>query len=258
MENWKAIEGYEGYYEVSDLGRIRSLDRYIETDNFRRKFEGKILKGRKDSTDHHMVSLYGPNGKRDHNAKVHRLVLIHFIGHSDLMALHRDGNPNNNRLDNLYWGTSSENTLDQVRHGTHKESSKGSCPRGHLLVDPNLSKSPSRKGKRICLACSRARSYASRILKDTSKIQELSDDYYDKIMTGEPNSVQSYKKIQTCCLRGHLLLEPNLVKYELKLGKRKCLSCAKAHSYLRRRDGEDIQVVSDRYYLQMKGCLDDS
>lgn len=104
-EQWKAIKGYEGIYEVSNLGRVRSLDRY------RSAAYGKIafIRGievtiRKNSTNNYLVVGLCKNGKGVHKL-VHRLVAEAFVPNPNNLPQvnHKDENPNNNRADNLEW-----------------------------------------------------------------------------------------------------------------------------------------------------------
>jgi len=95
---------------------------------------------------------------------------------------HLNGNPHDNRLDNLSWGTPSENMLDKARHGTHHNANKTHCPRGHLLAEPNLVLSHSRRGKRKCLACDRAHRHVRR--HPELDFQTVADEYCRAIMAG--------------------------------------------------------------------------
>ena len=106
QEVWKAIPSYEGRYEVSDQGRVRS---------FCRDLQGHILKPGRMSSGHLSVAL-----GRNNSQCVHKLVLLTFIGAAPVRheCLHINGIPSDNRLCNLRWGTRSENILDAVRHGT--------------------------------------------------------------------------------------------------------------------------------------------
>lgn len=111
-ENWKPVKGYEGIYEVSDLGRVRSIDRV-------RVFKtGRAvpLKGvlRKYCTDHRgyfrvMLSNWG---KKEHSCLIHRLVAEAFIPNPDGLpeVNHKDENKANNRADNLEWCTHRANS----------------------------------------------------------------------------------------------------------------------------------------------------
>lgn len=113
-EQWKTVSGYEGIYEVSDYGRIRSLDRLIEKSNGRVCFwRSRLVKSWHDKKGYLQVGLCG-RGRRKFSF-VHRLVLASFCGESDLECNHRDGVKDNNYLANLEWVTSSENHLHRCR-----------------------------------------------------------------------------------------------------------------------------------------------
>ena len=101
-ENWKDIKGYEGIYQVSDKGRIKSL-----ANNKTRK--EKILKLRKDKNGYLEVNLHKDN--KSITRKVHRLVAEAFISnpYNKPYINHKDCNPSNNNADNLEWCTQKEN-----------------------------------------------------------------------------------------------------------------------------------------------------
>lgn len=163
-EKWKPVVGWEGLYEVSDQGRVRSLDREVETSNRHgpcvQKLKGRELKPWAVRTGHLQVNLSRKGQVSAHY--VHRLVLEAFRGtcppgHE---ACHYDDDPSNNRLENLRWGTSSENSLDMVRNGNHNMARKTHCPKGHDYDVENTYVGPD--GKRYCRACNRARLRARR------------------------------------------------------------------------------------------------
>lgn len=118
MERWLDIPGYEGAYQVSDLGRVRSLDRVVNyCDGRRRHFSGKVLSPKTLNGGHLTVRLPQKEG-----ALVHRLVLTAFEGPcpQDFEARHLNGNPSDNRLENLSWGSRASNNVDRSRHGSNK------------------------------------------------------------------------------------------------------------------------------------------
>jgi len=185
IENWRSVVGFEGSYEVSDLGRVRSLDRIIiRKDGMHVSLKGKILKHSHNPKGYCQLILNPGNNNR----KIHTLVLEAFVGPAPpgLECRHADGDKTNNRLNNLSWGTGSENTLDRVRHGNDHHHRRTNCPLDHSLKLPNLVAIQWEKGYRTCLACSRARSkvnYAKRsglILPEDRKT--IADRYYREIM----------------------------------------------------------------------------
>lgn len=157
-EEWRAIPGYVGLYEVSDLGRIRSLDRTMASaiGHTTHRTEQPISPAR-DSKGFPIVSLYG----RDHtkrNARVHRLVLAAFVGpcppgHE---ALHRNSRLDDNRLANLKWGTPAELGRVTVENGRHPNTRRTHCrPAGHPFTPENTRIVQRSNGRtaRACRAC---------------------------------------------------------------------------------------------------------
>ena len=117
-EVWKDIEGYEGLYQVSTCGNIKSLAKPRKNGNGRCYIQKeKLLKQSFTSTGYKKVELY-KDGKRK-SFKVHRLVAIAFIPNPDNKpeVNHIDGNKINNNIDNLEWVTSSENTIHAYETG---------------------------------------------------------------------------------------------------------------------------------------------
>lgn len=127
MERWRPVVGYEGFYEVSDHGRVRSLDRLVTVRGARspRPLRGRLLNWRTDdlSTGYVYVSLC--RGGQEKKVPVHLLVLAAFVGPANgLWCLHRDGRRDNPRLHNLYYGTPKDNSQDMVRHGRSQRGNK--------------------------------------------------------------------------------------------------------------------------------------
>lgn len=105
-EIWKDIPGYEGLYQVSNMGRVKSL-------NFNRSGLPRILKT-KNRQGYPRVILW-KSGKR-HEVCVHRLVAQAFIPNPENKPFvnHKDGNRRNNHVDNLEWCTAQENAIHSV------------------------------------------------------------------------------------------------------------------------------------------------
>ena len=129
-ECWKYIIGYEGLYEVSNLGRIRSLPRLTGARNNKtRLVKGKVLKPYLQNNGYEIVDLFlSPNNKK--HFLVHRLVAEAFIPNPDNLqeVNHKDEDKCNNNIDNLEWcdhaynnnyGTKIERTrTTRIQNGT--------------------------------------------------------------------------------------------------------------------------------------------
>ena len=120
MEIWKDVPGYEGQYQVSDKGRVRSLDRTISQMSrygtlYLKDIKGVVLRPGRMPAGHMSVSL-----GRNNSQCVHKLVLLAFVGPAPEghECLHGNGDPSDNRLENLRWGTRGDNIRDAICHGT--------------------------------------------------------------------------------------------------------------------------------------------
>lgn len=118
-EVWKDIAGYEGLYQVSNFGRVRSLDRYVPHKSFGKKFcKGCIMSEHTNNAGYKTVNLCKDNRYKSYD--INRLVALAFvpIREPDKTEVnHKDENKMNNQVDNLEWVTKSENEA----HGTKKE-----------------------------------------------------------------------------------------------------------------------------------------
>jgi hypothetical protein len=132
MEIWKSIKGYEGQYEVSNLGNVRSLDRYVDNKynvcngrfatkeqikrgeyKIRKRFlRGRLLKPLRLSNDYVYVYI---NGK---NMTIHRLVATAFLEKGDFnLVEHLNHNKKDNRVENLIWSDQKSNVNRSVADG---------------------------------------------------------------------------------------------------------------------------------------------
>ncbi|WP_158710499.1 NUMOD4 motif-containing HNH endonuclease [Streptomyces flavochromogenes] len=142
---WLAVPGYENSYEVSSQGQVRSRPRPTT--------RGGILKAKVGRVGYPRVSLCANGVQR--TWLVHQVVAVAFLGPrpAGQEVRHLDGDPLNNAVSNLAYGTRSENAQDKQRHGTDHNARKTHCPQGHPYDEENTSRY---SGRRACRACVRA------------------------------------------------------------------------------------------------------
>jgi hypothetical protein len=122
MEIWKQIKDYPNY-EVSNLGRVKSIDRFIaDTVGRKRYYKSKILK-QVVRKGYHSVSLYNNKGIKIY--RVNRIVAFAFIENinNKLFVNHIDGIKSNNKVENLEWCTCQENITHSIKNGLSKYAS---------------------------------------------------------------------------------------------------------------------------------------
>lgn len=158
-ERWLPVPGWEGFYEVSNHGHVRSVDRTItRSDGQQRRFRSKVLSPGINRHGYPMINLRRPGITV--TKKVHRLVLEAFVGPcpDGMEGCHNNGNRTDARLGNLRWDTHRNNQLDRRAHGTDYQANKTHCPQGHPYDEANTKVIPSRPTARYCRACHRQRS----------------------------------------------------------------------------------------------------
>lgn len=117
-EEWKDIEGYEGLYQISNLGRVKSLERIVPLKNGRKRVQYELIrKPKKAYKGYLQVDLW-----KNHKCsvkRINRLVAIAFIPNPENKpeVNHIDGNKENNRIDNLEWVTGKENMRHAIKTG---------------------------------------------------------------------------------------------------------------------------------------------
>jgi hypothetical protein len=138
-EVWKDVVGYEGSYQVSNKGDIRSCDRFIDYMNgplaMRKIQKGRPLKFMESHVGHYRVEL--SDGIIPKKYFVHRLVAIAFIPNPNNYPIinHLDCDPKNNNVENLEWTTISGNVIHAYANGLMpKERKKGSISHNSQLV----------------------------------------------------------------------------------------------------------------------------
>lgn len=160
-ELWRAITGHEGAYEVSNLGRVRSLPGHYR--------HAKVLKPH--GVGRGYLAVTPSQGGVAKNRYVHHLVAEAFIGPrpDGLDVCHNNGDMLDNRAENLRYDTVGGNMRDAIAQGTHREASRSQCSAGHEYTADNtlLERRRSvdghvktRRRCRVCLARHRANSYA--------------------------------------------------------------------------------------------------
>lgn len=120
---WRDIKEYEGLYQVSNNGQVRRIWK-----NHTRTLKPGCW------NQYWCVHLW--NNNKSTTYKIHTLVLNNFFGPCPVRmeCRHLDGNPKNNKLNNLKWGTRSENQKDSVKHGTSRQPNNIGCKNGHAKL----------------------------------------------------------------------------------------------------------------------------
>lgn len=152
-EDWRPVPTWEGIYEVSSDGRFRSLTRTFEIRGHgTRTFDGQIIKTQTKRTYPYPYAVL-VRAQRRQELFVHQTVMRAFVGEPppNMVVRHLNGNPADCRLENLAYGSLSQNSLDSVVHDTHANARKTKCPRQHDYSSKNTYVSS--KGIRFCRAC---------------------------------------------------------------------------------------------------------
>lgn len=164
---WRQIPGLKSWYEVSNDGRMRSVD-HVTIDfggnghsRRVRHIKGRILKTLLNKEGYLQVGLEG------RTIGIHRAVALAFLGDSNgRESCHNNGNSLDNRLSNIRWGTRSENALDAVQHGTHPLARMTECGKGHPFDAGNTYFT--KQGTRRCRTCDAARE----LIRTRRRLQE--------------------------------------------------------------------------------------
>ncbi|GAS98917.1 Gp51 [Mycolicibacterium canariasense] len=159
VEEWRPVVGYEGLYEVSSEGRVRSLDRwlpYTKGAGGMRFHKGCVISPFRSSPTNYLTVSLGKDGCK-RNRRIHVLVLEAFVGPRptpDMDGCHTNGDQDDNRPCNLRWDTKSANMQDCLLAGDHPQASKTHCKRGHEFSPENTYINPT-SGGRQCKTCVR-------------------------------------------------------------------------------------------------------
>jgi hypothetical protein len=134
-EVWKDIAGYEGLYQVSNLGRVKSLDRFVPHSTQGKHFcRGHLMVLHQNNAGYLTVNLCKGNRYKSHD--IHRLVAIAFIPVTNIGSMevnHKDENKQNNSVNNLEWVTRTYNNC----YGTKIERSSSKIKKPVIQYDMN-------------------------------------------------------------------------------------------------------------------------
>lgn len=145
-EEWKAIEGFEGLYEISNIGRVKALDRYVLNNGGMQHRSEKMLKPQ--AYNGYFLVVLCKEGKTYPRA-VHRLVATAFIPNPENKSVvdHIDTNPSNNCVDNLRWVTTQENCMNPLTRLHNSVSKRGhKCYLTHHTEETKRKLSEMKKG----------------------------------------------------------------------------------------------------------------
>lgn len=126
-EIWKDIKGYEGYYQVSNMGNVKSLERTVTKSDGVVQIRKERIMSKRESTDGYYIAKLNVNNNSKSIA-IHRLVAQHFIPNPDNLpeVNHIDTNRKNNRVDNLEWCTHKDNVRYSADKGHYRNNKFGS------------------------------------------------------------------------------------------------------------------------------------
>jgi hypothetical protein len=195
QECWLPVPAWEGFYEVSDLGRVRGVDRTVVAISklglpFDRRLPGQIIRSAPvGKYGHQAVGLYRDSAVS--TLLVHRMVLLAFRGEPEpgQEGCHNNSQPTDNRLSNLRWDTHSNNLHD--RWDLVEE-----CPQEHKLSGPNLIPMTGTRRGQKCKACKRARDNGVKDVRAGRPFdfRTTADEHYHAIMNGLPSPRRGRRK----------------------------------------------------------------
>ena len=151
-EEWRPVVGYEGLYEISTQGNVRSLDHVqIGADGVSRNWVGGVMSVKPGRNGYPRVNLTRDGKQRLHN--VHIMMLEAFVGprpEPHWHGRHLNDVKTDNLIGNLAWGSPSDNNHDRVRNGKHPNANKTHCKRGHEFNSLNTRYHKRGRTCRIC------------------------------------------------------------------------------------------------------------
>lgn len=190
IEEWKDIKGYEGYYQVSNTGKVKSLDRKVKHP----KGGDKIVRGKSCGERYNRVGypevVLFKEGEKKYQL-IHRLVALTFVPNEENKpeVNHIDGNKINNNAENLEWCTSSENQQHAYRTGLQV----GKKGPDHPNYGKYGSKSHNAKAGKIKMPCGDIIVFKAQ--SELCKEFNLCPGHITSVLSGKRNHHQGWTKV---------------------------------------------------------------
>ena len=199
-EIWKDIQGYEGFYQISNLGNVKSLERVIDKGNGILQHRKERIMNKRESVDGYYVAKLNVN-KKSKSIAIHILVARHFIDNPNNYpeVNHKDCNRKNNQVDNLEWCTHQQNVEYSKQLGHYK--AKSGCDNPNYKNDtlkikyknnPTLAKINNSRPREQNGRCVKIRMINNDVIKDFNFIGEAAEYLIVNGYTnGKVNSIRS-------------------------------------------------------------------
>lgn len=222
-EVWLPVPELECSYEVSDFGRVRSLDRLIRRGDGHFFKKGRTLKPQTAGKGYLSVEVGGTRWY------VHRLVLNSFVGPCPpgMEVCHNNGCRTDNRLENLRYDSPTNNNRDKSVHGTDHNAKKTHCPQGHEYTDENTRHQTT--GGRQCRTCvneRRRQDMRERLATPEGRASHAANMREWRRRTGRVDGLGNQWARRTHCTNGHEFTPENT--YTRTDGGRRCRVCMTA------------------------------
>ena len=199
-EIWKDIQGYEGFYQISNLGNVKSLERVVDKGNGILQHRKERIMNKRESVDGYYVAKLNVN-KKSKSIAIHILVARHFIDNPNNYpeVNHKDCNRKNNQVDNLEWCTHQQNVEHSKQLGHYK--TKSGCDNPNYKNDtlkikyknnPTLAKINNSRPREQNGRCVKIRMINNDVIKDFNFIGETAEYLIVNGYTnGKVNSIRS-------------------------------------------------------------------
>ena len=214
-EIWKDIQGYEGFYQISNLGNVKSLERVVDKGNGILQHRKERIMNKRESVDGYYIAKLNVN-KKSKSIAIHILVARHFIDNPNNYpeVNHKDCNRKNNQVDNLEWCTHQQNVEHSKQLGHYK--TKSGCDNPNYKNDtlkikyknnPTLAKINNSRPREQNGRCVKIRMINNDVIKDFNFIGEAAeylivngytDGKINSIRSNITNAIKNNKKYLGC------------------------------------------------------------